>query len=189
MARNERTSAIIDGLLETAVLLGTTSLAVISPNLIQQLDTPTKKFFDAMDEHSRERELNRLMNYILREKLISEHYQHGIQLSSFAKRRLKKRQFQNLTIEKPTSWDRKWRIILFDIPEEKATKRSAFTGKIKSLGFQHLQQSVWLHPFPCKELIYYVAREYEVEKFVTYIETSDIDNEPYLIKRFSHVIK
>lgn len=189
MARNEQTSAIVDGLLETAVLLGTVSLAVIAPNLMQVLDAPTRKFLDAMDERSRERELNRLMNYVLREKLISEHYQHGLRLSNSAKRRLKRRHFQRLAIEKPIIWDNNWRIVLFDIPEDKAAKRSYFTNKIKSLGFQHLQQSVWIHPFPCKELIYLVAKEYGLEKFITYIEVSHIDNEQQLRKRFSNVLK
>lgn len=59
-------------------------------------------------------------------------------------------QINDLSIKKPKVWDKKWRIVIFDIAELKKFYREAFRGKIKELGFRLLQKSVWVHPFDCK---------------------------------------
>ncbi|MDP3093726.1 MAG: hypothetical protein Q8N16_03085 [bacterium] len=58
-------------------------------------------------------------------------------------------QINDLKIKKPVIWDRKWRIVIFDISELKKMHREAFRGKLKELGFYQLQKSVWAHPFDC----------------------------------------
>lgn len=60
-------------------------------------------------------------------------------------------QIDRLKIKKPKKWDKKWRIVIFDIAELKKTHREAFRGKLKELGFKPLQKSVWIHPFTCKD--------------------------------------
>ncbi len=59
-------------------------------------------------------------------------------------------QINDLSIKKPKIWDKKWRIVIFDIAELKKLHRDAFRGKIKELGFRPLQKSVWIHPFDCR---------------------------------------
>lgn len=55
------------------------------------------------------------------------------------------------------SWDRKWRIIIFDIEEEKRKNRDVLRRKLYNLGFGKLQKSVYLSPF---------ALEKEMEEFL-----------------------
>lgn len=62
-------------------------------------------------------------------------------------------QIDDLKIKKPKKWDGRWRIVMFDIVEFKKIHREAFRGKLKELGFQPLQKSVWIHPFNCKDEI------------------------------------
>lgn len=45
-----------------------------------------------------------------------------------------------------TDWDKKWRIILFDIPESQRTVRQLFRLKLMDLGVRMLQSSVWITP-------------------------------------------
>ena len=59
-------------------------------------------------------------------------------------------QIDALTIKKPKKWDKKWRIVIFDIAQLKKTYREAFRGKLKELGFYPLQKSVWVYPFDCQ---------------------------------------
>jgi len=59
-------------------------------------------------------------------------------------------QINDLKIKKPKKWDRKWRIVIFDISQLKKIYREAFRGKLKELGFYPLQKSVWVHPFDCE---------------------------------------
>ena len=44
-------------------------------------------------------------------------------------------------------WDKKWRILIFDIKEKNKIKREALRGKIKQLGLYPLQKSVWVCPY------------------------------------------
>lgn len=48
-------------------------------------------------------------------------------------------------------WDRKWRIIFFDIEEKNRNLRDLFREKLRELGFGRLQKSVYISPFPIEE--------------------------------------
>ena len=76
-----------------------------------------------------------------------------VALTKAGKERAGKYQVDDLTIKKPQKWDGKWRVVIFDIPNESKIKRDAFRRKLKELGFYSLQKSVWAHPFECKEEI------------------------------------
>ena len=44
-------------------------------------------------------------------------------------------QIDALNIKKPKKWDKKWRIIIFDIAQLRVLYREVFRGKLKELGF------------------------------------------------------
>ena len=64
-----------------------------------------------------------------------------------------KRRALNTSVPRPKVWDRKWRLILFDIPTGERAKRNAFRSFIRRQGAVMLQKSVWVHPFDCVEQI------------------------------------
>jgi hypothetical protein len=70
-----------------------------------------------------------------------------IRLSEEGKQLAKKYQIDDLEIKKPRKWDKKWRILIFDIKEKSKLKREALRGKIKELGLFQLQKSVWICPY------------------------------------------
>lgn len=43
-------------------------------------------------------------------------------------------------------WDRKWRLVIFDIPEKERKARDALREKLKELGFGRWQKSVYISP-------------------------------------------
>lgn len=49
------------------------------------------------------------------------------------------------------AWDKKWRIVLFDIPEKERWKRDNLRAKLKELGFGMIQMSVWMSPHPFED--------------------------------------
>jgi len=49
------------------------------------------------------------------------------------------------------SWDKKWRIVIFDIPEATRKDRNFLRGQLKWLGFFELQKSVWVFPYEVKD--------------------------------------
>lgn len=85
---------------------------------------------------------------------IQEHsHQVYISLTEEGKKRAGRFQIDSLNIKKPKQWDRKWRIVIFDISHLHRFKREAFRGKLKQLGFCQLQKSVWVHPYNCEDEI------------------------------------
>ena len=58
-------------------------------------------------------------------------------------------QIDSLKVKRPARWDRKWRMLLFDIPQTKRISREALRGKLKELGFVQFQKSAWVYPFDC----------------------------------------
>lgn len=82
-----------------------------------------------------------------------------IVLSDNGKKKILKYNFDDLQIERPEHWDGKWRMVIFDIPEEKKREREMFRSRIKELGFYRLQDSVFVFPFPCEKEIEFM-REY-----------------------------
>ncbi|MDP2930569.1 MAG: hypothetical protein Q8N56_03130 [bacterium] len=62
-------------------------------------------------------------------------------------------QITMLTIPRPEKWDGKWRLVMFDIPENTRLIREALRRKLKAFGFSSFQKSAWIYPFPCKKEI------------------------------------
>lgn len=58
-----------------------------------------------------------------------------------------------------TKWDKKWRVVIFDVPQEMHSKRNRLRLKLKALGFYMIQKSVFVFPYPCeKELSQYCGQ-------------------------------
>lgn len=53
--------------------------------------------------------------------------------------------------DKESIWDKKWRVVVFDIPEKKRNQRNFLRGRLKWLGFKELQKSVWIFPYDIKQ--------------------------------------
>ncbi len=192
MGRNDATSALIDGLLRLGAL-GTVSLAMLTaPNAVQALDKPLDLLLRKLDVRSRDRELRRVIRYMKQQGLLArtaDDYEHGLILTKAGEERLNKSSYDNLEIIKPAIWDRQWRLIFFDIPETKKTSRNRLNSKLKQLGYQQLQKSIWIHPYPSRAEIEAVTEVLDIRQFVTYIEISAIDNAKELETRFSKLLK
>lgn len=47
---------------------------------------------------------------------------------------------------KENKWDKRWRVVIFDIKEIDRSKRGLLRDKLRTLGFGMLQESVWITP-------------------------------------------
>ncbi|PIP27294.1 MAG: hypothetical protein COX30_02650 [Candidatus Moranbacteria bacterium CG23_combo_of_CG06-09_8_20_14_all_39_10] len=70
-----------------------------------------------------------------------------ISLTSEGKKKAGKHQIDDLIIKPAKKWDKKWRVLIFDIKEKHKIKRESLRGKIKELGLYQLQESVWVCPY------------------------------------------
>lgn len=88
--------------------------------------------------------------YLKNSGMINMNYrgkQLHIALTEEGRAKAKKYWIDDLKIIKPSRWDKKWRILIFDVKDEQRVKREALRGKIKELGLFQIQKSVWVYPY------------------------------------------
>ncbi len=66
---------------------------------------------------------------------------------------------KNYQIPEQALWDGKWRVLIFDVREERRKTRAILRLLLRSTGFVRLQDSVWVYPYPCDEFVT-LARAY-----------------------------
>lgn len=82
-----------------------------------------------------------------------------------------------MTLHQPDVWDKKWRVIIYDIVKFKKRERNMFRGMLKKLKMLPLQKSVYLTPFPCENEIEFLRRYFDVGSEVLLLTVSTIENE------------
>lgn len=85
---------------------------------------------------------------------------------------------EDLGSNEPKEWDGKWRIVMFDIPEEKRVIRNLFRRNLKKWGFKHLQKSVWVSKKDVFEKLTNYIKDLGIERWVTVIEADKFSNQP-----------
>lgn len=90
----------------------------------------------------------------------------------------------NFKIITPETWDKKWRMVIFDIPKEKNHLRDVVRNKLKKIGFYQLQKSVFIHPYDCWEQIKALKYIYCLGPYLQYILAENIDTEIDLVNYF-----
>ncbi len=132
--------------------------------------------------------LKRAIKKLYESKLISEKQNSDgsttIVLTDEGKQKALTYDLEKMEIEKPRQWDKKWRVVLFDIPNSIKKIRDALRFHLKKLGFYEFQESVFIHPYNCKDEIDYLIEFYDIRKFVRFMITDFIDNELDLKNRF-----
>jgi DNA-binding transcriptional regulator PaaX len=108
-----------------------------------------------------------------------------IRLTEKGKQRLLKYRLQEIKIKKPKKWDKKWRVVIFDIKEYKRFVRDGLREELINLGFLKLQNSVWVYPYECEEVIIMLKSHFKTGKEVLYMTVDNIENDRWLKKEFN----
>lgn len=92
--------------------------------------------------------------YRLKQAKLIKNYKDGkekyLELTPKGLEKVKHYSLDNIEIQAPKVWDRKWRIVIFDIPDDKKVARNILRDKLRQIGFILLQESVFVFPFECK---------------------------------------
>ncbi len=107
-----------------------------------------------------------------------------IKLTSLGEKRALKYLSNEFEINKPLKWDKKWRMVIFDIPEEKKVLREIIRERLQRLGFYQLQKSIFVYPFECEKIISAIKYIYPVGKYLLYIVAESIETEIDLVSHF-----
>jgi len=90
----------------------------------------------------------------------------------------------SMTLSKQSRWDKKWRIIMFDIPEKYRLARDSLRYQLKRMEFFEYQKSVFITPYDCLKEIEYLCEFYHIKKYVRIILATSLDDELKLRQHF-----
>ena len=88
-----------------------------------------------------------------------------------------------LPYKKFEPWDKKWRIIIFSIPEKERNFRMQLQKKLEELSFQKIKNGVYISPHPLLDAINRLANELGIRQYLTMIEADKIDQEKRTIQK------
>ena len=173
MKRRE-TTTLINGALRVIGQTGLSGVSANSNSLYNALYA-----IDAIPKSISKPLAIKLANEMRRQKLIEVTKKNDtirIQLSVKGIHRLQHAQITSLEIPRQEPWDKKWRILMFDIPARKADSRYLLTSSLRRLGFTLVQGSVWAHPFPCHDVIYKLSQFANIQDCISFFEVSALDS-------------
>ncbi|MDE1966159.1 MAG: CRISPR-associated endonuclease Cas2 [Patescibacteria group bacterium] len=95
------------------------------------------------------------------------------------------RQKRSLANGKPRRWNKRYRLVIFDIPEKRRSLRTRLRAELASIGFLRIQDSTWLYPYDCEEFVAMLKAELRIGKDVLYAIVEQIENDGWIRKHFS----
>lgn len=178
---------ISDIVLASIALAGVISVALIAPNAVQLFKYVKLKQKPKYDFRYRVPEVVRRLEEKGYIALLHKNFTAKAVLTKKGKEALLKKKTAHALAryEKPATWDGKWRFVIFDVKEIRKTRRDRFRDQLKRLGFIHVQNSVWVFPYECEEMIMLLKMEKEIGGDVLYIEADRVENEHSLRLAFN----
>lgn len=89
----------------------------------------------------------------------------------------------------PLTWDKKWRIVIFDIPEAKRNSRNNLRRYLKMLGFGKVQRSIWISPYDFTRIIRQYTKKLKLSGYVFQVIADEFQgfSEAVLVKTFWNI--
>ncbi len=84
----------------------------------------------------------------------------------------------------PKRWDGRWRVVAFDIKESRSRTRFLLRKTLSQIGFVRLQNSVWVYPYDCEDLISLLKADFKIAKDALYMIVEKLENDWHLCKFF-----
>lgn len=173
-------SKINKALISTIAVAGILAVGVLAPNVIGALGRtgllPKRK-------HQVKTAFGKLLQhgYIKLEKRGDGSY---VRLTEKGERFAIRMGEGRLVPKKPKHWDKKWRLLIFDIPEYRRRTRTRVRQTLIALGFYRLQDSVWVYPYDCEELIVLLKADLKIGKDLLYIIADKVEYDATLRAHF-----
>jgi DNA-binding transcriptional regulator PaaX len=167
-------------LLEGGLVLSLTRRPDVYFSIVKKMAKEWKKI--------NERSLREAIRKLYQSKLIGCKYNKdgsvALCLTDEGKTRILSCNLDKIEIKKPIRWDGLWRLVVFDVPEDKNLGRKALAAKLKELGFYPMQKSVFIHPYECKDEIDFIVEIFNLAPYVRFLRVKDVDIELDLKERF-----
>lgn len=178
-----RRGSIEKTLLAALAISGMVLVAMAAPNVLQLLKYVPKnkyRFLDTVESAGTRLAKKGLVRFV----------KHGnntkMELTPLGERAVRRASLQEELHQKSKKrWDKRWRMIIFDIPERRRKTRIKLREILLECGFFKLQNSVWVLPYDCEEIITLIKADLGVGKDILYTIVEKIEYDISLRKHFN----
>src|SRR3989338_1082258 len=165
-------------ILGTVAVAGVLAVGLVAPNVIGAMNK-----LGILPNPRRKEYISSSASKLVRKGLLK--FKDGYyQLTSEGEKRLRRWMLSDYRTKKPKKWDGKWRMIIFDIPEKKKKTRIQIWSLFHQAGLYLLQDSVWVYPYDCEDIIGLLKTDFGVGKEILYIIANEVENDKYLRSHF-----
>ncbi len=176
----KREGAVIGGLTKALLLTLGTGVVIGTALVFPGVGLLYKEFKKQQWEDAKKRGVLRsTIKRLEKQKLISWKEKDGevqLTLEEKGRKRILQYKMDTLSLKNTGKWDGLWRVVIFDIPEDKRKVREFFREKLKDLGFQQLQKSVFIIRLECRDEIDFLRHSLGVAPHVLHILAKDVSS-------------
>lgn len=184
-ARRMRRSRVQNALLIGLYMATVVAVSLTAPNVLQLLKYVNPHLKNRLNPGGR---MNQAISRLVRRGLLERRREHGKVALRLTKKgelhagRLYLEGFFSFT--RPKRWDGRWRIVIFDVWEKRRDIRRRLREILRNTGFVRLQDSVWIFPYDCEELIAFMRTDLRLGRAVLYFVADGIENDKDLRTHF-----
>ena len=177
-----RKGYVKDAVLAAVGLSGLLLVAMAAPNAIQLLGKTSigKRFKD---------QTLTTLSRLAKEGLIKFEKRGGKRYARITEKGRKvlalELQKKALQAQAKKRWDRRYRIVIFDIAEVRRSIRIRLRETMRAAGFVRLQDSVWVYPYDCEDFTALLKADLHIGREVIYIIAESIENDGWLREHFN----
>jgi len=187
--QNKILKVLIDIIAPSLFLGGTLALAFVAPKSVVAFKSLLSFINKNRKRELRPSELRRIFMKMKKEELVDyKEFSNGDVEIKILKNGMKKiliNNFDKIQFKTSKRWDKKFYVIIFDIPNTHKKQRDFFVNKLKELNFYQLQKSVYVFLYPPQEIIDFLANILDIAPYIRILEASKIENEKEILSHFN----
>lgn len=178
----EKRTSITPVVLGVVGIAGVMAVAAIAPGALSVLAPLVKH----RRRYRTPRYLEGVVGKLQKQKLIRVYYDRGEPMARLTPKgeAVLARHVLSERLRQPQKWDGKWRVVIFDIHEFKRTTRDRIRKNIAHFGFLKLQNSVWVFPYECEEIVTLLKADCRLGQELLYMAVEKIENDGWLRRKF-----
>lgn len=182
-ARNERRLKSFQQAMLTAVVLGgVVVIAATIPNAAQLL-----RFFPGYKKGARfNYQAKTALGRLAAKGLVTFVEEDGKRFARITEKGelILQMETEKNAMTKKRKWDKRWRVVIFDIPERRKNIRDSLRLFMSEYGLVRLQDSVWIYPYDCEDLIALAKANFRIGADVLYMIVERLERDKYLREHF-----
>ena len=172
-----------DAVIAAVAMTGVVAVGMLAPNVFQILPHITGKNRYKL-AYQTKGAVSRLVvkGYI---RFVTRGDKKYIELTGKGRRSLAfEREKARTTEQSKKKWDQRYRLVMFDVPERRKGTRDRIRLLMHECGFLRLQDSVWVFPHDCEELILLAKTDLSLGKEIVYAVVESIENDGWIRRHF-----